>query len=614
MKKKSGKKPSLKTLRILAGTAAQPAFPPALPRIANLIVIAVIFIWAFLLYGNTLLNKFSVDDTLVTGNDIVRQGSKAIPAIFSSYLIDDDKSAGSQTGSYRPLARATFAIEYSLWKEKPGRSHLVNVFLYFIASLITFYVLRRLLVKFNILFPILITILFMAHPVHTEVVASLKNRDEILAYLFGMGGMYTLLTFTYTRKFRFILLSCIWFIMACVSQMSALPFMGLYILVLYFFSSLKQRSIIIAGCMILLSAFAAFLIPRIFISQTVSTHYYFDNALFFEKNLWIRLGTTMISLLFYLRILLYPHPLLYYYGYNMIPLTSLSNGLALLSVLIHTVLLGYAIINIRRKTFLSFAILWYLTGIFIYSNLLVPVVGVVAERFVFLASLGFIMTMVFLIFKVFRTEPNSLTIELESRIKIIGLVIAILIPYGLLTISRNTKWRDTMSLFTGDMPRLEKSAKANYQYASYLLTTLYNDKNFISYGLSNEYLRENIKKHLRRSLKVYPNSCNALNDLGAVFLNIEKQYDSALYYFQKSVAMDPTFTPGWANMGMVYHQLGQYIKAMACYQKVIGIQPGNIMAYLAIADLYSELGDINKARYYYALGQKAAGKKENRSF
>jgi len=602
MKKKPVKKAPTKTSAAVSTrkvampeTKVEKYFPPQLPRKANMMIVGMIFLWALLLYGNTVMNKFCIDDTLVTKNDMVRQGFKALPKVFSSYLIDEDKNVGGQRTDYRPIAKATFAIEYGLWGEKPGRSHLVNVLFYFIASLITFYVLRRLLINYNILFPVLITLLFMAHPVHTEVVASLKSRDEMLAYLFGMGGMYTLLSYTYTRQVRYILLTCVFFVIGCISKLSALPFIGLYVLVLYFYSNLKPRTIVIATVFVILAGVAAYVIPRFFLQHTYRTNFYFENALYFEKNLWLRLGTGMMSLLFYIKILIYPYPLLYYYGFNMIPLTTLANPLALLSVLIYAILLVYALMHIRSKSFLSFAILWYLISIFSYSNLPTPAVGVVAERFVFLGSLGFIMAVVFLIFRVFRTDPKSLTIELESRIKIIALVAVIIIPYGILTVTRNTNWRTTMSLFQKDIPRLEKSAKANYQYAGYLIATVYNDVNFLRYGTSNQFLRETIKKHLHLSLATYPKGYNALNDLGTVFLFIEKKYDSALFYCRKAIEVDSTLTPGWINAGMAYRELGEYEKAMACYQKVLDIQPKQIKAYFAIADLYNDMGDVAKA-------------------
>jgi len=53
-------------------------------------------------------------------------------------------------------------------------------------------------------------------------------------------------------------------------------------------------------------------------------------------------------------------------------------------------------------------------------------------------------------------------------------------------------------------------------------------------------------------------------------------------------------------------QLGHYPQAIACYQKVLDIQPGNTKACFAIAQLYNELGNTDKARYYFDLGKRAA--------
>lgn len=610
MKKKTGKKRSAKDLLARTGLYEPGSvYLTALPRKANFIIISLIFTWAFLLYGNTMRNRFAIDDTLLTKNEMVRQGFKAIPRIFSSCLIDEDKNTGGPTNDYRPLAKATFAIEYGLWGEKPGTSHLINVFLYFIASLVTFYVLRRLLFNYNILFPVLITVLFMAHPVHSEVVASLRNRDEILAYLFGMLGLYSLLSYSNTRNFLYIPYTCTLFIIAFLCKQSALPFIGLYILVLYYFSKLKPKAILSIGIMLVIAALAAFLVPRIFLAHSPRGNFYFENALYFEKSLWLRLGTAMMSLLFYLRILFYPHPLLYYYGYNMIPLTNLGSTLVQLSVLIYAVLLVYTLVNIRSKTLLSFAILWYLISIFMYSNLLLPVTGVVAERFAFLASLGFVMALVFIIFKLFGSEPNSLTIELDSRIKIISLVLVILVPWGLLTFNRNAAWKDMISLFKKDLPHLRHSAKANYQYAEYLLNTVYVDEDYRRYGMVKQAVRDNIKLHLGLSLKVYPKGYNTLNDFGNFFLLIEKRYDSALYYFHRAVEVDSTLTPGWISLGTTYRQLGQYTMALNCYNKVLEIDSLNSRAFISLSDLYYDLGDINRSLFYSDLALKASGKK-----
>jgi tetratricopeptide (TPR) repeat protein len=595
------KKPGKQTQKPIHPPKEQPlpevhrSLPPPLSRKANLIVISVLFVWAILLYGNTVFNAYAIDDSLIINNDIAVQGFKALPGIFTSYLVDESRNVGGQRSEYRPVAKATMAIECGLWGRRPGPSHAINILIYFILSLVLFYTLRRMLINYNILFPFLIVLLFMAHPIHTEVVASLKNRDEMLAFLFGISGMYTLLNYGYTHRSKYLILACLYFVLGCVSKASVAPMFILYALTLYYFTDIKPSKITAVGAVLFITMLAAVLIPVLMLPPTFRTNFYFENALYFEKSIWVRLGTAMLSLLFYLRILIYPWPLLYYYGYNMIPLSNLGNPWVILTIIIYGGALIYAFRNFRKRTFLSFAILWYLISIFGYSNLLVPVPGIVGERFLFLGSVGFVMIIVYFLFRIFKTDPKSLTIELDSRIKIIAIAAIFLLPYGVLSFRRNFAWKNATVLFQSDIPHLENSAKANYQYAGYLMQMVYTDQNFLRYGVSNEFLRETIKKHFHLSLKVNPKEYNTLNDLGTAFLFIEKRYDSALYYFQKTIALDSSLTPAWVNMGMAYRQLGNYPKSMECYRKVLQIEPRQIKAYFAMADLYNDMGNVTKA-------------------
>jgi tetratricopeptide (TPR) repeat protein len=596
-----GKKPVKQTHKPLNPAKKEPLpevrreLPLPLSRKANLIVISALFIWAFLLYGNTLLNGYAIDDNLIINGDVEAQGFKALPKIFTSYLVDESRNVGGQRSEYRPIAKATMAVECGLWGKKPAFSHAINVLIYFLLSLMLFYTLRRMFRNYNILFPVLVVLLFMAHPIHTEVVASLKNRDEMLAFLFGISGMHALLGYGYTYKPKYLALTIIFFVLGCISKVSVAPMLLLYVLTLFYFTGISPRKLTKVGLILFFVMLVAILVPVLLLPPAFRTNFFFENGLYFEKSLWIRLGTAMLSLLFYLRILVYPWPLLYYYGYNMIPLVNIWNPLAILSLIIYGGGLIYAIRRFRKKDLASFAILWYLISVFGYSNLAIPVPGIVGERFLFIASVGFIILIVYFLFRIFKTDPKSLTIELDSRIKIIAIATILLLPYGALTVKRNFFWRNALSLYQSDLPHLKNSAKANYQYAGFLMKMLITDENFLRYGASNQMLRETIFNHFHLSLNVAPGEYNTLNDIGTAFLFVEKRYDSALFYFQKAIAVDSTLSPGWVNMGMAYRQLGNYPKSMECYKKVLQIEPKQIKAYFAMADLYNEMGDVAKA-------------------
>ncbi|MFZ4520134.1 MAG: tetratricopeptide repeat protein [Bacteroidales bacterium] len=568
---------------------------PKVSNKANRYFILSFFLFAILLYGNTIFNKYAVDDNLVTNNQLVRQGFKALPQIFSSRYFSQQGNVGSTSTEYRPVVKATFAVEYQLWGEKPGVSHGLNILLYWALSIILFFILKRLLSNYNILFPFLVTLLFMAHPVHTEVVASLKNRDELLAFICGLGSLWYILEYAQTRRTLYLVPAILIFFFGYLCKSSILPFLALIPLVLYFFTKLPLGRIVPIFFAMLAVILVALFGPRLFLPPMEHINSFIENPLYLDRNIWMRLGTGFVSLLFYLKILVYPYPLLYYYGFNMIPVTNLANIWAILSLFIYSGLFVYALSKFREKHFLSFAILWYLIAIAMYSNIVVPVVGIVGERFVFNASLGFCLAIIYLIFRIFRTDPKSLTIEMDTRLKILAVVILLLIPCAVLSVTRNRDWRTLFGLYRHDIKSLNNSAKANIDYGGFLMGTVYQDQNFLRTGNVNQFKYQVIISHFRRSLALYPDNYLTTNDLGTVYLFMGKNYDSAVYYLKKAIALDSTLQPAWVNLGMAYRGQKQYQQSIACYEHILKVNPNQIKAVFALANVYNDMGDFDRA-------------------
>ncbi len=152
-------------------------------KLRSSILIGIVCIATF---GNTLLNDYNLDDNLVTQNHrLTSKGIKAIPEIYRSPYYQDDM--GYSYG-YRPTTLATFAIEHELFGESPLVSHSVNLLLYLITCILVFLLIRSIFPD-QIGVALGTALLFTVHPIHTEVVASIKNRDEILALLFMLGAM-----------------------------------------------------------------------------------------------------------------------------------------------------------------------------------------------------------------------------------------------------------------------------------------------------------------------------------------------------------------------------------------------------------------------------------------
>ncbi len=562
-------------------------------RVYYLIIAAL----AFVLYGNTISNNYSLDDSYVTSNNpVVEQGIKAIPLIFTSnYITMNAEEGGQHSYGYRPVAKATFAIERSLFGENPQMSHFINLLLYALTGLLLFSILTKLLKKHHIMLPFLTVVFFMVHPLHTEVVASLKNREELLSFLGALGSINFFMKWHETTKKRFVFWALFSFALGYLSKVNIMTFIFIIPLIFWYFTDTKPQKLLITSLMVIGVIALMVLIPRVLLGTAVRPMQFIENPLQFDPTLPERLGTSMMVLLFYLKMLVFPHPLLFYYGFNMIPVTTLGNPMVWLSFAIHAGLFGYALFTIRRKSILSFAILFYLINIGIFSNLLAPPTGIVAERFLYIASLGFCLALAYGIFKLFRLETSEKVIPAKVIAWMAGIALVISIPAAAKTIDRNKDWKSEMSLYEADMPYLEKSAKANFIYATNLRSSIVER---LKSGVPRQDIIPEANTsilHFKRAVAVYPQYPDAWNNLGESFLLLLNEADSSIKYFEKAVEVNPELHAAFYNLGYTYQVTGQFEKSVENYEKALELEPWEVRTMSNLSVVYGKTGELEKA-------------------
>lgn len=584
----------------------QPAKSPAkqtakqtnAPKPLNVrILYGIIAALAFILYGNTIANKYALDDSYVTSvNPLVQQGIKAIPAIFTSnYISMNAEEGGQHNYGYRPVAKAIYAIEWQFFGENPHVSHFVNVLLYALTGILLFSLLRRLFKGYNVLLPFLAVVFFMVHPVHTEVVASLKNREELLSFLGALFSIHFFLKWHDTGKKSSIIWALVSFALGYMSKVNVFTFVFIIPLIFYFFTEIKTKKIIISTLLVIGVLVLIVLIPRLIIGTAVRPIQFIENPLHFDPTFAERIGTSMIVLLHYLKMLVFPHPLLFYYGFDMIPVSTFSNPLVWVSLLIHLALFGYAVYTIKKKSLLSFAILFYLINIGIFSNLMAPPTGIVAERFMYVASLGFAIALAYLLFRVFKVDPATQKVPSRALTYIILISIIIAIPASAKTIDRNRDWKNEMSLYEADMPYMEKSAKGNFIYATNLRSLIVQQ---LKSGTPRNQIVDDANiciTHFKRAVAVYPEYPDAWNNLGETFLLLLNESDSSIKYFEKAVEVNPQLQSAYYNLGYTYQVTGQYEKSIMNYEKALEIEPWEIRTMSNLAQMYEKTGNLEKA-------------------
>src|SRR5208282_3099849 len=142
--------------------------------------VALLLAVAMLVYGNTLLNGFTFDDDpYILRNPTVTNLS--IKGLFVPTRASN---------IFRPVSFATFALNLAVGGGHPFGFHLFNLLLHAAVTLLLYLVLRKLLegVQQGATVAWVAALLFAVHPIHTEAVASIVGRFELLAVGFLLAA------------------------------------------------------------------------------------------------------------------------------------------------------------------------------------------------------------------------------------------------------------------------------------------------------------------------------------------------------------------------------------------------------------------------------------------
>ncbi|NTV84643.1 MAG: tetratricopeptide repeat protein, partial [Bacteroidales bacterium] len=520
------------------------------------------------------------------------QGLKAIPRIFvTQYSSKDDKSFG-----YRPLIRSSFAIEYQFFGKNPHISHFFNVIFYLICVLLLFKVLWRLLRNYHYLFPFLITLLFAAHPIHTEVVASLKNRDELFMLLFGLLALDQSIRYADTRKNSHIFWALGMFFLSGLSKPTAAAFFFIIPLSLYFFTDLELKKVIRVTVLITVISLIAAFGPFLYLPSHNRTLALLENPLSVEGGFINHIAYAGFSGFYYLKLLIFPHPLRYYYGYNLFPEISISNILVILSILVHIGLFIFAIYKLKQKHILSYVILVYLTSIILFTNLLKPVPGIIGERFLLVPSIAFSIALVYAIFWLFMHDPAGKKLSGLKTFGIVAVIVLILIPYSAKTLIRNRQWQTEYTLYKSDMPYLYDSFKGNDLYANEIMKTV--NRELAKPVNVLKFVEPQVKEaisHYERAIEILPEAGSPYRNLGIIYSRVYKNYDTAIYYFNKTLQYEPDDPMTYFNLGMTHEGKGEYARAVDYLKKSLALDSTSINTRSRLANIYYGMGEFKEA-------------------
>jgi protein O-mannosyl-transferase len=505
--------------------------------------ILIIVVFTFILYANTFTNEYALDDLIViNGNAFTKKGFSGIKEIFSydsftGFFGKQKKLVAG--GRYRPLSMATFAIEYGVLKDfKPGFSHFLNVLFYAITGILLFVILSKLIKPlknkhWSLGIPFIATLLFIGHPIHTEVVANIKGRDEIFALLFSLLTVYLIILYLEKKKIIYLPLAALSFFLGLLSKENTITFLAIIPLTIYFFTNVSLQRNFMTLIPIVISTFIFLFIRFLVLGYLNSSDLPREllNNPFLDATLSQKYGTILYTLGLYLKLLVFPHPLTHDYNPYQVPLIGLADIRALIPLAIYCGLIWLAFRFYRKKHVISYGILFYLVTLFIVSNIIFTVGTFMNERFIYMSSIGFVLVVAWF-FSV--RLPKIVKKNLLYQSVAASVLVIILLGYSVKTIARNKVWQDDFTLFTTDVKTSVNSTKCNTSAGGKYFEKAQKETDTV---MKNRDLQMS-EMYMNRAIKIYPGNKNCLLFLGNIAAVYHKDYKGAIARYMEVMTLD----------------------------------------------------------------------------
>ncbi len=596
--------------------------------------IILVFI-GFVFYANSFSNEYALDDGIVIqNNDYVQQGFRGIPKILStdayeSFYRQMGAKQQLEGGRFRPLSVVTFAIEQQFFgsneKTKPlddaaTLRHIMSVLYYLLSIVFLFFLLRNYIFKENHLAAFIACLVFLIHPMHTEVVANVKSRDEILSFLFIVITFISVFKYRENNKKSDLLLGLLFYFLALLSKEYAITLLILIPMLLY----IVLKETFVKAALTTLPFVAIALVYLLIRYKIVGAGASFENPdvlnnpyLYASKP--EKLATKIDVLLRYLKLLFYPSPLSSDYSYNTIPFANFSSGSVWASVVIHVSLFATAIILFFKRNILSFAITFYLLHLFLISNLIFNVGATMGERMVYHSSFGFAIAIAVFV----AWFLQKISSEQIRKAIAVSLGCIVVIWCGAKTISRNAEWKNDQTLFIADAKTVPNSALVNgnagkayidlsekpenkaqevelIKKGMYHLSrsvTIHNKyvNGYLNLGVGYFKLKEydKAKANWDKAREIYPSNPfikRNLELLGSTYFNEgmtlgAKDIPAAIVWLEKAVSVDSTNVEYWYNLGGACFTNKDFGKARIAWTKTLTLKPDHAQAQQGVSAL-----------------------------
>jgi tetratricopeptide (TPR) repeat protein len=517
--------------------------------IRHTIHILALSIITILIYGNSLNNKFVYDDNiLIVGNPTYKY--------FDTWKLLFTPFNPANGVEYLPVRDITYAIDYLMWGENPAGFHLTNLIIYLLTGIICYFLSFELLNLLQndpdrnessadtCLIAFLTTLFYCIHPIHSQVVSFIIQRNALLSGLFLFLTLYFYLRFDRSENTkRKIILYCTSFSFCLLALYSKATSVTLPVILLLIAASNKNNKTwptrLLQLAPFFLMGYWAF---RLISSVARHTNVIKSNLIEFGAySLPTKLATAVQIPYFYLCKLFFPFNLAPEYDATF---AKSFVSFAVIAALCATLLVfRYAWKTRERYPYLLFSLCWFYITLVPVLNLM-PTQPVVADRYAYLPSYAFCFAISIALYRAVRLRHRT-------WLKIVCLLYLALL--SVMAFHENTIWKDETTLFTTMIQRAPNVSKG---YAN------------LGYLYFNEKQYDKAFELLQQAYRLDPSKPDYELKHGTIAFR-EKHFEEAIDYYKKALAINDQSLAAYYFMGISYSKIGDYKSALGALQNVL---------------------------------------------
>ena len=565
---------------------------PCRRLLASLAAGAILALAAAIAYSNSLHVPLVYDDhDAIDSNPTIRRLWPLTQSMWPPPLT---------TASGRPVVNFSLAVNYALGELEPRGYHVFNIAVHALSGLVLFGLVRRTLRLRRLrgrlgrhCFALALAAagVWTLHPLQTESVTYVIQRAESLMGLFFLLTMYCALR-AWARRARWL-----WAVAAmlfCAMGMASKEVMAVapVMVVLYdrvfmgaprraFRRILRRRWMIYA----MLAATWAILAVMVLTSprgQSAGFHFKDLSPLDY-------LRTQFGVVLYYLRLSVWPHPLVMDYNWPVARQVTeyLPQAIAVGTLVIAT-LYGLA----RRKA-LGFLGAWFFLILAPSSSIIPIITEVASEHRMYLPLAAVVLLAVVAVFMAGQVLLKWLLRPAAPRAVGLGLgtllVLAACVTSGYVTYHRNIDYRSEPALWANNLRWRPDNYKALSNYAAAMVAQAEAQK--LDPPQMATCLRE-ARSRLEEAVRLKPDYFPAMSNLGSVYLKLG-DYVKAYEYCSEAIRLKEDFAEAHSNLGDVLSRLHRTVEAAAHYRRAIELNPASYSAMHSLAWILAAHPDPN---------------------